>query len=185
LISGMNVLLHICCGPCMIYPLQKLRSSGCRVSGLFYNPNIHPEQEYAKRREAVEALSGAMHLAVEYPEYLPSEFFQAIGDDISAPQRCLRCWRLRLKISACRAKEAGCDAFTSTLLVSPYQDQDSLKQLGNEVGREYGVDFYYEDFRPGFRQAHEEAKKQGIYCQRYCGCSYSEIERNAKVKNEK
>ena len=178
----MNILLHICCGPCLIYPLQRLNGQGSRVKGFFYNPNIHPAEEYNRREEAVRLLSRKLQFPVEYAEYLPSEFFQAIGDDTSAPQRCSRCWRLRLKMAALYAKAGGFDAFTSTLLVSPYQDQDALKQLGAEAALEAQVDFYYEDFRPGFRQAHSQAKEEGIYCQKYCGCSYSEGERKIKAK---
>ena len=72
------------------------------------------------------------------------------------------------------------DYFSTTLLVSPYQDQESLKKIGSDISKEEGIDFYYEDFRPGFKEAHDLAKKQGIYCQRYCGCIYSEIERYSK-----
>jgi len=178
----MKILLHICCGPCLIYPLKRLNAQGLKAKGFFYNPNIHPVSEYDRRKEAVSALSSSLQIEVESPEYNPSEFSQAIGDDLIAPQRCMHCWKLRLDKTAVYAKENGFDVFTSTLLVSPYQSQESLKQLGSEAAKQAGVDFYYEDFRPGFRQAHEEAKKQGVYCQRYCGCSYSEIERNTKVK---
>jgi len=78
------------------------------------------------------------------------------------------------------AKEAGFDYFSTTLLVSPYQDQESLKEIGNNISKEEGVAFYYEDFRPGFRKAHNLAKERGIYCQKYCGCTYSELERYSK-----
>ena len=87
------------------------------------------------------------------------------------------CWELRLKKTALFAKDNGYSFFSSTLLVSPYQDQDALKKIGEKIAVESGVAFYYEDFRPGFRKAHEDAKAQGFYCQKYCGCIYSEIER--------
>jgi predicted adenine nucleotide alpha hydrolase (AANH) superfamily ATPase len=55
-----------------------------------------------------------------------------------------------------------------------------LKRIGRQIAQQRHIDFFYEDFRPGFRQAHQNAKSQGIYCQKYCGCLYSEIERCRK-----
>ncbi|MBI4707075.1 MAG: epoxyqueuosine reductase QueH, partial [Candidatus Omnitrophica bacterium] len=69
---------------------------------------------------------------------------------------------------------------TTTLLVSPYQNQELLKEIGEEIAAREGISFFYQDFRPGFRKAHDQAKSQGIYCQKYCGCLYSEIERFQK-----
>ena len=174
----MKLLLHVCCAPCMIYPLEQLRGKEFEVSGFFYNPNIHPFAEYKNRREALEKLSKASACEVIYPDYLPQEFFQAVNLEEKVPERCAICWRLRLKQTAKTAKEKGFSHFSTTLLVSPYQDQDLLKKIGEEVAQEEGLSFYYEDFRPGFRQAHNKAHAQGIYCQKYCGCIYSEIERS-------
>jgi epoxyqueuosine reductase len=178
----MKILLHICCAPCLIYPLKRLSDKGFGVKGFYYNPNIYPISEYGRRQEAVMALSKDLEFEVGCPEYLPAEFSQAINTNAHAPERCVSCWRLRLQKTAFQAKENGFEAFSTTLLVSPYQNQESLKQLGSQIARETGVDFYYEDFRVGFKQAHEEAGRRGIYCQKYCGCSYSELERYAKLK---
>ncbi|MFA6130108.1 MAG: epoxyqueuosine reductase QueH [Candidatus Omnitrophota bacterium] len=178
----MKILLHICCAPCLIYPLKRLNDQGFKVKGFYYNPNIHPAAEFDRRKEAVMALSGDLKFEVDYPEYLPFEFSQAIAANLQAPGRCVNCWGLRLQKTSLYAKENGFEAFTSTLLVSPYQDQGLLKQIGSQAAKENGIDFYYEDFRVGFRQAHEEAKGKGIYCQKYCGCSYSELERHVRIK---
>jgi len=171
----MKLLLHTCCAPCLIYPLEKLRAEGFEATGFFYNPNIHPLSEYSRRKEALGILDSGAEII--YPEYSPTEFFRAVNLKEDAPQRCAICWRLRLKKTAQAAQEAGFDYFSTTLLVSPYQDQERLKKIGEEVAQEEGVGFYYADFRPGFRQAHNQAHAQGIYCQKYCGCIYSEIER--------
>lgn len=176
----MRLLLHTCCAPCLIYPLESLRSKGFEVAGLFYNPNIHPFAEYKNRRQAVEDWSKAEKVEVFYPEYAPEEFFRAVNLKESNPGRCATCWNLRLKKTARDAKAKGFNAFSTTLLVSPYQDQELLKKIGSEVAADEGVEFYYEDFRPGFRQAHDQAKAKGVYCQKYCGCIYSEIERCRK-----
>ena len=174
----MNVLLHICCAPCLIYPLEKLKQEGFEVAGFFYNPNIHPFAEYTRRKEALMVL--APGLEIIYPEYSPREFFNAVNLKEEAPERCAICWKARLKKTAQVAKEKGFEYFTTTLLVSPYQDQELLKKIGNDVALEESVKFYYADFRPGFRKAHDEAKAKGVYCQRYCGCIYSEMERSKK-----
>jgi predicted adenine nucleotide alpha hydrolase (AANH) superfamily ATPase len=176
----MKVLLHTCCAPCLIYPLERLKEKGYVVSGLFYNPNIHPFAEYNNRKQAVEGYAKELELEVLYPEYRPQEYFQAVNKKEANPGRCEICWTLRLKETARQAKEKGFGAFTTTLLVSPYQDQELLKKIGNDIAKDSGVEFYYEDFRPGFRRAHDQAKAKGIYCQKYCGCIYGEIEQCRK-----
>ncbi len=188
----MKLLLHICCAPCLIYPLQQLRAKGVEVEGVFYNPNIHPFAEYKKRKEALEDFSKIVDINIIYPDYNPEEFFQAIfphfipfpsGERIegeednlkeNTSERCFLCWQIRLKKTALIAKEKRFDSFSSTLLVSPYQNQEMLKKIGSEASRDKEIDFYYVDFRPGFRQARQEARSQGIYCQKYCGCIYSQ-----------
>jgi len=176
----MKLLLHICCAPCEIFPLEQLRSKGFEVTAFFYNPNVHPLSEYKSRRQAVEDYSKSAGLNAIFPEYSPKEFLQAVNGKENNPGRCEICWDLRLSRTAEEARDKGFTNFTTTLLVSPYQDQDLIKKIGEAAAKNSGVRFYYEDFRPGFRKAHDEAKTKGIYCQKYCGCIYSEIERSRK-----
>ncbi|MDD4954083.1 MAG: epoxyqueuosine reductase QueH [Candidatus Omnitrophica bacterium] len=173
----MKLLLHTCCAPCLIYPLEEIKKKGFEVTGFFYNPNIHPFSEYKNRKQAIEGLKKSLDVEVIYPEYDPKEFFQAVNLKESSSQRCAICWDLRLRETAKAAKEKGSGAFSTTLLVSPYQDQGLLNKIGEGIAQEIGVNFYYEDFRPGFRKAHDQAKAAGVYCQKYCGCIYSELER--------
>lgn len=180
----MDILLHICCGPCLIYPFGRLKSQGFKIKGFFYNPNIYPSAEFSRRKESLDLLSKGLGLNVEAPENRPSDFFQAIDKNENTPKRCLLCWSLRLQATASRAKENGLKLFSTTLLVSPYQDHETLKQLGQRIAKDTGVDFYYEDFRPGFRPAYQEAKQRGLYLQKYCGCEYSIKQKVCQV-NEK
>ena len=176
----MKLLLYVCCAPCLIYPLEKLRQDNFEVAGFFYNPNIHPFQEFNQRKKAVEDYSRSTAIDIIYPEYAPADFFQAVNLKETKPDRCSLCWSLRLKKTAEFAKEKGFSHISTTLLVSPYQDQGLLQKIGGNVAREENVEFYFEDFRLGFRKAHDAAKSKGIYCQKYCGCIYSEIERYKK-----
>ncbi|MFH1128438.1 MAG: epoxyqueuosine reductase QueH [Candidatus Omnitrophota bacterium] len=169
----MKILLHTCCAPCLIYPYAQMSKKGVKASGFFYNPNIYPNQEYQFRRQALIALSGKQNIDIIYAEYNPREYFTAIQNKESSPERCAICWSIRLKRTASAAKENGFDMFTTTLLVSPYQDQDTIKEIGNKIAREEKIGFYYEDFRPGFKTAYAQAKQDGLYCQQYCGCMYS------------
>ena len=83
------------------------------------------------------------------------------------------------------AKENGFDAFTTTLLGSPYQDHETLKKICEDIAKNAGIKFYYDDFRVGFKKAQDTAKSKGIYRQNYCGCLFSEKERMEKNKNLK
>ena len=96
--------------------------------------------------------------------------------------RCPVCYRMRLDQTAKTAQASGFDAFTTTLLISPYQDHDQIAKIALNVAENVGVDFHYEDFRPYFREGHRVSREMGLYHQPYCGCIYSEWERYAKFK---
>ena len=168
----MKILLHACCAPCLIYPFQKLQEKGIEADVFFYNPNIHPEEEFEKRKTALEDLRKTTSIKVIYPPYDPKEYYSAVHEE-PRPARCHLCWALRLKKTAQAAKEFKYDGFSSTLLVSPHQDHEALRSIGEDVAKEAGVPFYYEDFRPGYPKAREKAKILGIYRQKYCGCIFS------------
>ena len=178
----MQILLHICCGPCLIYPFSRLNDQGFKIKGFYYNPNIYPAQEYNSRKESLEILSHDLQLELKISDFGELDFDQAIQNKENTPQRCVICWSLRLRKTALEAKNNGIPFFSTTLLVSPYQNHLVIKQLGEEIGQEVGVKFYYEDFRVGFKQAYALAKEKKLYLQKYCGCKYSEIEQCKKIK---
>ena len=130
----MNILLHICCGPCAIFPLEQLLEEGHTVSGFFYNPNIHPLTEYMKRREG--ALQVAEHFGIPLifcDEPLGATvFFRAVNgsEEQGTSGRCGICQTMRLVRTAAEAAARHCDAFTSSLLYSRYQDHNHLKEQG-------------------------------------------------------
>jgi len=174
----MSLLLHICCTPCVLYPIRQLLSAKFKeVTGFYYNPNIHPPSEYKKRRDALRDSEKKLGFKVIYPPYNMEEYFKKIASKEKSPDRCRLCWELRLSKTASFAKENGFDSFTTTLLISPYQNHDLLKEIGENISREKNIEFYYEDFREGFKESQLEAKKQDVYRQKYCGCVFSELER--------
>jgi len=173
----MKVLLHICCAPCAIYPFDELSQDNCSITGFFYNPNIHPFTEMRNRKEAVSDFSARFGCDVVFGEYDIERFFETIGTQFKSPQRCRLCWHMRLRESAAYAKKMAFDAFTSTLLVSPYQDFETIVRIGRSLAIEYGITFLDRDWRKGFRGAQSRARAEGMYRQKYCGCLFSEKER--------
>jgi len=89
------------------------------------------------------------------------------------PERCLLCYKQRMAKTAEYAKENGFEFFSTTLLISPFQYHEDLKKIGEEVGKEFGVGFYYQDFRPLYKQSREVSKELDLYLQKYCGCKFS------------
>lgn len=173
-----KVLLHICCGPCASYPVPKLREQGYDVMGYFYNPNIHPYTEYIQRKEALQQYAGNVNLKVIYDEkYNPVEYFQNIA--YRETNRCMVCYQMRLEQAAHIAKKGRFDFYTTTLLVSKYQKHNLIKEIGEAIGKKYGVPFLYRDFREGFKETGIISRAMGLYRQQYCGCLYSEMERYA------
>ncbi|HUJ90086.1 MAG TPA: epoxyqueuosine reductase QueH [Syntrophorhabdales bacterium] len=171
----MKVLLHICCGPCTIYPLRVLREQGHEVSGYFFNPNIHPYSEFVKRRDTLAAFAknAALPLAIDDRYELQSYLKGALdyGRD-----RCLFCYRMRLAQAFTQGGESGVDAVTTTLLYSKYQRHADIVAIASELSEEYDLPFLYEDFRVGWAEGVTESKKLNMYRQKYCGCVFSELE---------
>lgn len=174
----MKILMHICCSNCALYPLQTFRKSGSRAVGLWYNPNIHPFAEYRARLQSLRTLQERWGLDVYYEgAYGAREFLAGITD--SQADRCTHCYTLRMEHTARTARSQGFDAFTSTLLVSPFQKFDLLVQKGQEMAERHNIEFLAIDFRPGYREGMQLSRELGLYRQKYCGCIYSEIDRHA------
>jgi hypothetical protein len=172
----MKLLMHICCAPCAVYPLKAVRDKGIEVTGLWFNPNIHPYTEYRSRLDSLNVLQKLSAFPVEYcNEYGLTEFLRNVAG--KEDRRCEYCYAVRLGKTAERAKKTGADAFTTSLLVSPYQKFDMIKEMGRTMQEKYGVEFLAEDFRGGFREGRKSARDMGLYRQKYCGCIYSEMER--------
>jgi len=171
-----TVLLHICCAPCAVHPSARLREEGFSVQGYFYNPNIHPYREYRKRMSTAREFSARTGLPVLYREgYDLDEFL--IRTAGKGRGRCEQCYRMRLEAAAAEASRGGHVLFTTSLLYSKYQDHDLIRGVAMEMGRDHGVELYYEDFRTGWSEGVAESKAMGLYRQQYCGCIYSERDR--------
>jgi predicted adenine nucleotide alpha hydrolase (AANH) superfamily ATPase len=172
----MKILLHMCCAPCAVYPVQELRREGMIVSGFFYNHNIHPYQEYLRRLDTVRKYAELVELEVIIrDEYRLEEFLANVASD--PEKRCPYCYSSRLEIAAAAAVELGFEAFSSTLLYSRYQRHDLIREMGERIAGKYGIRFHYDDYRRGWQEGITLSKKMELYRQKYCGCIYSEKER--------
>jgi len=171
-----RVLLHVCCANCAIYPLGRLAQDNTEVFGFFYNPNIHPFQEYRRRLETVESFfQGRGARLIVQDEYDLEGFLRNVV--FREDNRCPYCYHRRLEAAARTAKKGKFDAFTTTLLHSKLQNHALIREIGEGLGRRLGVPFHYEDFRVGWKEGIEASKRLGLYRQQYCGCIYSEKER--------
>lgn len=179
-----TLLLHSCCAPCSSYTLEYL-SQYFRVTVFYYNPNIYPAEEFAKRVEEQQRLIQA--LPAQYPisfiegDYDSKEFYAVTKGLEKEPEgglRCFECFRLRLEKSAILSKENGFDYFTTTLTISPLKNADKLNEIGEEMANKYGVKFLPSDFkkRGGYQRSIQLSKEYNLYRQNYCGCIFSQRE---------
>ena len=199
----MRLLFHCCCGPCATACVESLSAEGITPTLFWYNPNIHPLAEYHKRRDALFAFAAAGNHALEMEEeffttedtefhggreekeeYGMEFFLKCLGGKTEAPERCLVCYRMRLERTAAYAAEKGFDAFSASLLISPWQQHDVIRGLGEELAGRYGVEFIYRDFRPLFQRSRILARAAGLYMQKYCGCIFSEKGSPRKAENQ-
>ncbi len=176
--SAKQILVHTCCAPCLIAPLRMLQQDW-DVTLLWYNPNIHPYQEYVKRRDALKDFVDRDGLSIIWQDEYDLEAY-LIATRKPDKVRCLGCYELRLVRTAQTAMGGEFDAFTTTLLYSKYQKHDEIKAIAEEVAQRFGVDFHYQDWRPLWQEGVDLSKQAGMYRQAYCGCIFSEQERYLK-----
>lgn len=171
-----KVLVHMCCGPCAVYPARVLREEGLEIMGFFYRHNIHPYTECRRREEALARFAEIDDFRVIWQQdYRLEEFLRNVA--FREADRCRYCYHDRLRSTALLARRGKFDAFTSTLLYSKFQNHDRIRAIGESVGRSAGVPFLYRDFRAGWKEGIETSRTLDLYRQSYCGCVYSEKER--------
>ncbi len=176
------MVLHICCGVCAASVVERLLQEGQEVVGFFFNPNIHPSEEYERRLEVARQVAERLDFPLEVGPYQPKEWLQEVLPFRNEPEggeRCRVCFRLRLAETYRRLSELGGEVFTTTLTVSPHKSAQIINQVGREIG---GERFLERDFkkRDGFKRSIELAKQWGLYRQNYCGCIYSLKERKRR-----
>ena len=171
----MEVVLHICCGVCAAGVAETLAAEGHRVIGFFYNPNIHPEQEYQRRLETAYRVARELKFPLEAGPYIPQEWFNRTDSLKHEPEggnRCQICFRMRLEKTYLYLLDCGADAFTTTLTISPRKSARVITNIGQEIGEDK---FLARDFKKkeGFKRAIQLARQWELYRQDYCGCMYS------------
>ena len=175
------LLLHTCCAPCLIgsKPVIETADPNLDITCFWYNPNIHPYTEYKSRRGALIDYTSQNNIKLVVQDYYGlAEFTKNTVNNLAA--RCEYCYETRLRETAKYASEHGFALFSSTLLVSPYQNHDKLRETGEKYAREFNVGFFYADFRVNFREGQKTARENNVYMQKYCGCIFSEEERYLK-----
>jgi len=173
--------VHVCCAHCAAYTVEHWRREGYEVGGFWYNPNIHPYTEYQSRLASMKTLARETDLPLIIAgDYDMPEYFRRVAGH--EDERCRHCFDLRLAKTAEATQEHGYDAFTTTLLISPHQKHDILREIGDKVAAEQGVEFLYADLRKRYSDSRHITKPLDLYRQQYCGCIYSEWERYAEEK---
>jgi predicted adenine nucleotide alpha hydrolase (AANH) superfamily ATPase len=169
-----RLLLHACCGPCLLEPLDALRGEAGSVTVAFANPNIHPAEEYEHRRDVLVAYAREAGVEVVELPYDREAWDAQVAPLASAgAERCRACYRLRLGMAAEYAAQHGFDALATTLTVSPYQHHLEIREEGERAASAAGVRWLDRDFRERYRAATIRSRELGMYRQNYCGCRYS------------
>jgi predicted adenine nucleotide alpha hydrolase (AANH) superfamily ATPase len=203
-IDNKSVLLHTCCAPCAVMCVEKLKEDGFAPTAFFFNPNIHPFSEYKNRLSTLNGFCSAseiplialidknsnnensygfisdenLNLFTKKTAYGLRGFLSSIPD-YDFPSRCGVCYRIRLDETAKYAKQNGYALFSTTLLISPYQNRELIIKTAEAAAEKYQIPFLCRDFREFFREGQNKARAAGFYMQKYCGCIFSEYE-NAK-----
>ncbi|MBA4370136.1 MAG: hypothetical protein C0418_00970 [Coriobacteriaceae bacterium] len=168
-----RVMLHACCGPCLLEPFDALLAAH-EVTVVYANPNIHPAEEYERRRDTLLAYARERGIEVVEIPYAQEVWAEAVrGVEADRDARCRACFRLRLGMVARLAAEQGYEAVATTLTVSPYQDPAAIADAGEAVCAEAGVVWLAGDFREHYPEAIRRSRELGMYRQGYCGCSFS------------
>ncbi len=205
LTSKPKLLLHACCCPCSSHCIELLEKR-FDITVFFYNPNIDERDEYEKRLEELLRFSKeaefAKNIKIVRGEYEPQVFHEMARGMENLPERserCYKCYELRLRRTAEYAAENGFDYFTTTLSISPYKNADWINEIGmkledemrgtasdSDLSADNTPIFLFSDFKKknGYKRSIELSAEYNLYRQDYCGCVYSKMEKERKVKEK-
>ena len=170
-----NILLHICCGVCASSVVKRLRQDGFYVIGFFYNPNIHPQEEYLRREGVVKQVASILKFDLIPSSYDKNSWMEGIKGLENEPEggkRCSVCFNMRLEETQKKLHQLNISKFTTTLTVSPHKDTAIINKIGKAISPAGFLDYDFKK-QSGFQLAIEFAKQYNLYRQNYCGCIYS------------
>lgn len=176
-----DLLLHSCCAPCSSYVLEYL-AQFFSITVFFYNPNIHPEEEYNRRlneqKKLVDLLKVNHKVHLIEGRYEPERYFQKVKGlemEKEGGKRCIKCFELRLEKTAQKASELKFPCFTTTLTISPRKNAVIINDIGQKIAKNYQLDYLFSDFKKkdGFKRSVALSNQFHLYRQNDCGCIYS------------
>ncbi len=173
----MKMLLHSCCGPCSTAVIEKLKDD-YELTVFYFNPNIHPREEYELRKENQKKVCEIMGVPFIEGDYDPQLYYAVCKGLEAAPEggeRCKACFRLRMEETARLAKDSAFDCFDTTLSVSPHKNYDAISEAGHRAEEKYGVEYVSGNYKKkdGYKRSTELSEEYGLYRQNYCGCEFS------------
>lgn len=175
-----KIVIHICCAICGAYLTELFKKDFTPII-FFYNPNIHPREEYEKRKDSAVKLARIYNAEFIEGNYDDKNWFEKIKGFENEPEggkRCPACFRIRLHETAILAKNKNTPYFTATLAASPYKNEILINSIGNEIAKELNLNFIklnnLENKQDIWKKTRELAKKYDFYHQKYCGCIFSQ-----------
>ncbi|MFA5960195.1 MAG: epoxyqueuosine reductase QueH [Tatlockia sp.] len=180
-----KLLLHSCCAPCSGEVMEALLVSQIDFSIFFYNPNIHPVQEYEIRKKENIVFAEKHHITFIDADYDKDNWFARIKGLEWEPERgkrCTACFDMRFERTALYAHEHGFPVISSSLGISRWKDMNQINEAGIRAAARYpGMEYWTYNWRKngGSERMYAIAKRENFYKQEYCGCVYSLRDTNA------
>lgn len=172
-----KLLLDCCCGPCSTQSIEKIKDK-YDITILFSNHNIHPIEEYYKRKQSQDVVVGHYSLDIITDDYLPDQWFDFVKGLENEPEkgkRCLKCFEYRLQVLKKYALKHDFNFVTTTLTISPYKNHNQIFKIANEIFKDTKIQFLEYNFNDdnGYHKSIKLSKELNLYRQKYCGCIYS------------
>lgn len=174
-----KLLLHSCCAPCSGEVMEALLFSKIDFSIFFYNPNIHPIQEYEIRKEENISFAKLHNIPFIDADYDKDNWFERVKGLEMEPERgkrCSACFDMRFERTALYAHEHGFPVICSSLGISRWKDMNQINDSGLRAASRYPqIEYWTYNWRKngGSARMYEIAKRENFYKQEYCGCVYS------------
>ena len=177
--GGKKCLLHVCCAPCSGEVLEALIEAKIPCLAYFYNPNIHPKEEYLRRKAENKRFAELYNVPFVDDDYHVDEWFELTQGRELEPERgprCTLCFDMRLERAAWYAYTHGYDVIATSLSISRSKDIEQINGCGMRAVSKYpGMQYWTHNWRKrgGSQRMVTISRREGFYRQEYCGCVYS------------